>query len=109
MSKKESKLQKDLVNWLKKQGCIVLVLTPGTTIPTGFPDVLFLYKNTWGVLEAKRHSNSSYRPLQKAQLKRLGEMSYARSIDHENYQEILLELLDNPVEVARWSRPGGGR
>lgn len=91
----EAKLQAKMIAWLKKQGCWVIKTTPGSGVPTGTPDVLFFYKDHWGAIEMKYDENSPFQPLQKATLKKLGEMGGFTAVAHNNnFDEILLKILD---------------
>jgi len=88
----EAEVQKRLIKFLKKKGCFVIKTKPGTGTPLGTPDIIFLLEGFWGVIECKRSKSAPFRPLQKEQLERLGEWSYARVAYPENVDEIEAEL-----------------
>ena len=76
--------------------CFVLKCD-GSNTPQGFPDVLIINRNKWGVLEFKkskkdRYSKNGVRPNQEYYISKLGEMSFAKFIYPENKEEILDEL-----------------
>lgn len=69
----------------------------GSNTPSGFPDILIINGNKWGVLEFKRsekdrYSSNDLRPHQEYYIERLGKMSFARFIYPENKEEVLNEL-----------------
>lgn len=76
--------------------CFVLKCD-GSNVPQGFPDILIIYKNKWGVLEFKRSEKERYsedgvRPNQEYYVDRLGRMSFAKFIYPENKEDVLNEL-----------------
>ena len=77
-------------------GCYILKCD-GSNTPQGFPDILILYRNKWGVLEFKksektRFSKNGVEPNQEYYISKLGEMSFASFIYPENKEKILDEL-----------------
>lgn len=88
----ESKFQRELKKELSERfdGCIVL--NNDANFLQGFPDLTILYHNKWAVLECKQSPDSPYRPNQKFYLKLLDAMSFARSINPDNKEEVLNEL-----------------
>lgn len=89
---KESNLQSTIRKYLKSKGCYVLVIMPQPGIPSGCPDILFMLEGFWGVIEVKASKSAPYQPLQKETLIKLGEWSWARRADPENWLEIKEEL-----------------
>lgn len=93
MGKLEKDFQKELVKEIKNRFKDSFVLridpskVPGT--PTGFPDILVLWKNSWFALECKRSGSASKRPLQEHYISKLNEWSYAAFIYPENKEEVL--------------------
>lgn len=88
----EAEVQKRLIKFLKKKGCFVLKTKPGAGVPVGSPDIFFMLEGFWGCIECKSSKKAPYRPLQKEQLEKLGEWSYARTAYPENVDEIEAEL-----------------
>jgi hypothetical protein len=58
----------------------------------GFPDILFLYKNTWGALECKRSSCEPNQPNQEYYVDHLNELSFAAFIYPGNEDEVFDDL-----------------
>lgn len=88
----ESKHQKEVMKWLKQQGCDVYKMHPGMGIPDGTEDVLFLKEGFWGFLECKASKNAEHRPGQDRSVERHSKMSYSRFCYPENWAEIQKEL-----------------
>lgn len=88
----ESKLQSEIVKYLRSKGCYVVKTKPGPGLPTGCPDIIFLLEGMWGVIEVKASSKSSFQPLQEHTLNRLGQWSYAEVIYPEIWPEMRSEL-----------------
>lgn len=88
----ESQFQAKLIKEIKKRlpGCVVLKNDAGYI--QGFPDLLVLYKNTWGCLEVKKSETASHRPNQDHWVDKLSKMSFAKFIWPENKKEILDEM-----------------
>lgn len=88
----ESNFQSKLIKELKERfpDCIVLKNDPNYI--SGIPDLLVLYKNKWAMLEVKRSSGASTRPLQKYYVEKTNSMSFARFINPENKEDVLNEL-----------------
>jgi hypothetical protein len=64
----EGKLQSKIIRWLKDQGAYVIKTRPGPGTPVGCPDIVFLYRTQWGVIEVKGDAKSSWQPGQKETL-----------------------------------------
>lgn len=90
----EAKVQKEITQFLKKKGCLIIKTKPGVLAPVGTPDIFFFLEGFWGCIEVKRSAKAPYRPLQKETIAKLSDWSYARVAYPENVHEILLELDD---------------
>lgn len=88
----EKKTQQRLIKHLKRRGCFVMAITVVPGIPTGTPDVFFCKEGFYGFAEVKSSRTAKYRPLQKEQLKKLNDWSWAKAVYPENYDEIKEEL-----------------
>lgn len=87
--KKESAFEKEVVKFLKSKGCDVFKMRYA---PEGTPDRLFLKEGFWGMLEVKKSEKAPFRPLQPEKIKKFNEMSYAKAVYPENWEEIKNEL-----------------
>lgn len=86
---------KEVTAWLRKHNCIVLKMTPGPGVPTGFPDWLCLAKDGgfYFCLELKKSKNAKHQPGQDQWIKRLDEMSYAKFVwPGEQWEKVKDEL-----------------
>ncbi len=88
----ESRLQSEVVKFLKKRGCYVIKTKPGPGIPTGCPDVFAVLDGFWLALEIKADKQSKFQPLQKETIHKLDKWSYAKVVYPENWPEIQAEL-----------------
>lgn len=88
----ESKLQAEIIRWLKVKGCYVLRLKAGPNYPAGCPDIIFLYEGFWGAIEVKASPKSKYQALQKETLEQLNEWSWAKRVDPTDWMIIKNEL-----------------
>lgn len=90
----ESELQSDIRKYLKGKGCYVLKTRPDArgSIPTGCPDIIFLFEGFWGAIEVKASPSAPYKPLQLETLVKLDTWSWARRVDPANWPEIRAEL-----------------
>jgi hypothetical protein len=70
--------------------CIVL-RNDANLIP-GIPDILVLYNDTWGMLEAKTSLDSPLQPNQEHYIDVLNDMSFASFICPENEEVVLYDL-----------------
>lgn len=68
----ESKLQKDIIDWLKANGAYVIKTRVLPGVPSGCPDIIALYNDRWLVIEVKRSVSAPFRPGQQLTLQRLG-------------------------------------
>ena len=89
---RESKFQAELIKELKDRfpGCMVLKNDPNYI--QGIPDLTVFYKDKWATLECKRDPKAPYRPNQEYYISKMDEMSFSRSINPENKEEVLSEL-----------------
>ena len=92
MAKLERDFQAGLIKELKDRfdGC--MVLKNDSSYIQGIPDLLVLYKDTWGALEVKRSSSAKHRPNQQYYVDLMDQMSFSRFICPENKEEVLDEL-----------------
>lgn len=92
MAKLERDFQAGLIKELKDRfdGC--MVLKNDSSYIQGIPDLLVLYKDTWGALEVKRSSSAKHRPNQQYYVDLMDKMSFSRFICPENKEEVLDEL-----------------
>lgn len=88
----ESKLQSEIIRYLKQKGCYVIKTKPGPGIPTGCPDIIFLLDGFWGALEVKASPMAGYQPLQMETLLRFNEWSWARRVDPKSWPDAKREL-----------------
>lgn len=90
----ESKLQTEIVNYLRKLGARVIKQDPTLGKQKGLPDLLVIRDGWWGMLEVKDHKNSSHQPGQDEWVKWADENSYGRFVYHENWPEVKQELTE---------------
>ena len=89
----EGKLQSEAIRWLKSKGAYVIKTKPGPGIPTGCPDVIFLFEGAWGVIEFKSARNAPFRPGQKPTLEQLrGWSPFVYVAYPENWSQVKTEL-----------------
>lgn len=88
----EAKLQTEIIKYLKKKGCYVIKTKPGPGVPTGCPDIIFLFEGFWGAIECKASKLARFQPLQKETLEKFNEWSFAKAVYPENWQEVKQEL-----------------
>jgi hypothetical protein len=92
MAERESKFQQKVIRELEYMfpGCLILKNDSGYI--QGIPDLLILYKTTWGALEVKKALYAARQPNQEYYIDQLDAMSFAAFICPENMQEVLNEL-----------------
>lgn len=73
-----------ITRYLKKHGCLVIESKAGTLI--------FFKDGFWGALEVKKSKTAKFQPLQKEMVAKMDEMSWARVVYPENWEEIQKEL-----------------
>ena len=91
-NKDESKFKTELIKEIKSRlpGSFVFHLDP--TELQGAPDLLVLYRDSWAMLEGKKHRRASHQSNQDYYVDLFDEMSFARIIFPENREEVLDEL-----------------
>ena len=107
--KRESQFQSNLINEIKVKlpECFILK-NDGSNVPQGFPDLLILYRNTWGALECKRTKNAEKQNNQDYYVEKLNEMSFSRFISPENKEEVMNELFST-FGLGRSARISGSK
>lgn len=88
----EAKFQKEVIKWLKHQGCWVMKITPMPGIPDGTADIFFCREGFYGFLECKKSRTAERRPGQEQFIQKMAEWSYGRVIYPENWEETTAEL-----------------
>lgn len=92
----ESKLQTEIIKWLKDRGAYVVKTRAWPGTPTGCPDVLALYEGAWLAIEVKRSAKAVYGVGQEATLARLAGWSpFVYTAFPENWPLIKAELQNN--------------
>jgi Holliday junction resolvase len=71
----ESKLQSDIIKWLKGKGAYVIKTRPGPGTPVGCPDIIFMFEGAWGAIEVKGGKTAKFQQGQKLTLDRFSEWS----------------------------------
>lgn len=87
----ESKLQSEIIKWLKNKGCFVMKCD-GSGVPAGTSDILFCFEGFYGFIEVKAAKSSPFRPLQKEFLQLMSKWSWAKVVYPGNWDEIKSEL-----------------
>lgn len=88
----ESKLQSDIIKYLKGKGCYVIKTKPGTGTPVGCPDIIALSGGLWIAIEVKAGPKAKYQPLQEETIFQLNSWSWCKRVDPSNWKEIKSEL-----------------
>lgn len=88
----ESRLQSEIVKYLRGKGCYVIKTRPGAGIPLGCPDLIFMLEGFWGAIEVKASHRSPYKPLQVETLNKFNDWSWARRVDSTNWISMKQEL-----------------
>jgi Holliday junction resolvase len=88
----ESKLQSEIIKFLRKKGCYVIKTKPGAGVPMGCPDIIFMLEGFWGGIEVKATAKSIFQPLQKETIHKMNTWSYARVTHTGNWEEVRSEL-----------------
>lgn len=90
----ETKLQTEIIKFLRAGGAYVIKTKPGMGTPVGCPDIIFLYEGAWGAIEVKAARTSPWQPGQEATLNRLANWSsFAYKVYPENWPEIKADLV----------------
>ena len=88
----ENLFQHFLIKEIKKRftGCIVI--KSDANYIQGIPDLLILFNNKWAALEVKKSIGARRQPNQEFYVHKMNEMSFAKFIAPENYEEVLNDL-----------------
>lgn len=88
----ERDLQPKVIAAIKMRYPDAIILKNDPTYYQSIPDLLVLVGPKWAMLETKKEKKSRYQPNQKTTAKKLDSMSFCRSINSENFKEVLHEL-----------------
>jgi Holliday junction resolvase len=89
----ESKLQADIIKWLRSKGCFVIKHNAGPGVPAGCPDLSAYYDGGVIFIEVKKNEKSPFQPLQKETLTRLrGWFKYVYVVTPKSWDDIRNEL-----------------
>jgi hypothetical protein len=99
----ESRYQAKIIKKIRTllPGCVILKNDPSYI--QGFPDIIVLYGERWGVLEIKPSESAPFQPNQEYYLEILNQMSYAACICPEN-EEVVLDELYSALKLGGTSR-----
>lgn len=88
----ESEFAKKLKDELKARfpGCFIYKLDSSQV--QGIPDLLFLWRSHWAILETKRGFKEKLQPNQDYYVEDFNEMSFSAFVRPQNYREILDEM-----------------
>lgn len=90
----ESKLQAEIIKFLKARGVYIINTRPQPGTPTGCPDIIGLYGGAWLAIEVKASLKSGFRPGQRQTLARFSDWSPFVYVAYpENWPEIKAGLL----------------
>lgn len=91
----ESKLQSNIISWLKINGVYVIKAKAGPGTPVGCPDIIGLHKNKWIAIEVKSSETAPFQAGQKEAQQRLLKMSpFVYVVYPNNWDEIKAELIE---------------
>jgi hypothetical protein len=92
MAIKEGEYQNRIIKKLEFRfpGCIILKTDSG--YQQGIPDLIFLWREFWAVLEVKTSAAAALQPNQNYYIERLDKMSFAAYIYPENEEEVFIAL-----------------
>lgn len=88
----ESKVQSELIRYLKGKGCYVIKTRPGMGTPLGCPDVFAFFEGFWAAFEIKASPKSAFGPLQEETIKKLSDWSFCCVVHTDNLQEVKQKL-----------------
>jgi Holliday junction resolvase len=89
----ESKLQSEIIAWLKINGVYVIKTRPGAGTPVGCPDIIGLYHQRWIAIEVKASDKAPFQAGQKYTLQLLKEgNSFVYVVCPENWELVKEEL-----------------
>lgn len=89
---KEADFQKNVIKWLRSQGCMVFKMQQNATTRLATPDIIFLKEGFWGAIECKAAKNSKFQPGQKEMVAKMNDMSWAVVAYPGNWPAIRKEL-----------------
>lgn len=89
---KESKLQAEIIKYLKHKGCYVAKMQAGPGVPVGTADIFFCLEGFFAFIEVKTSKTSKLQPLQAEFIKKMDEWSWAKIVYKENWTEVRREL-----------------
>ena len=85
----ESKLQSEIIKWLKHQGCYVIKHSAIAGVPTGCPDLSAYYDGAVIFIEVKASPKAKFQPLQKETLAKLRDwFEFVYVVYPENWEEV---------------------
>jgi len=89
----ETKLQGDIIKWLRSRGAYVIKTRPGPGTPKGCPDIIFLFEGAWGAIEVKARKTAKFQQGQELTINRFSDWSSFIYVAHpENWPNIKDEL-----------------
>lgn len=88
----ESKLQSEIIKYLKTKGCYVIKHNAGAGVPVGCPDLSFYCEGFYGFIEVKASKASKFQPLQKEAIVKLDGWSWCKAVYPENWADVKVEL-----------------
>ena len=90
----ESKLQSNIISWLKLNKVYVIKTRPGAGTPVGCPDIIGLYHNQWLAIEVKASNTASFQPGQRYTLELLrGYSKFVYVVYPETWAEVKDDLI----------------
>lgn len=94
MAAKESKLQSEIISWLKINQVYVIKTKAGPGTPIGCPDIIGLYEDKWVALEVKANEKASFQTGQRWTLQQMKNGNdFVFVVYPENWQLVKEELL----------------
>lgn len=92
----ESKLQSDIISWLKINGVYVIKVRAAPGVPVGCPDIIGLYRDKWLAIECKADEKATFQPGQKLTLQTMQKSNPFVYVAYpENWPIIKAELAAN--------------
>ena len=90
----ESKLQTEIVKWLKINDCYVIKTRPGAGTPVGCPDIIALCRQKWLAIEVKADEHAKFQPGQKTTLQHLKSgNTFVYVANPDNWPAIKAEII----------------
>lgn len=97
----ESKLQTEIIKWLKMNAVYVVKTRPGMGTPTGCPDIIGLWRDRWLVVEVKASEAAVFRPGQRETLRLMREANPFVYVAYpENWVDIKADLVARFFQIA---------